>query len=249
MFMAALQNIAIGIAVVLVAMACMVFGDWLARGKGQPDYYYCQNSSTPDRNEIASAQEGAAPHQEKTRKAANEWNHELCNQRRSARAAEDATHVAWLQLWFGIAGLVGLGLTVYFAAQSARAAGEAATQTSRAVDVQIRIEQPLLMVEGIASKISPPELKRIEFSVRNLGKTAAVLIEWSADCCGASEIASTPQYLTRTQVRANIIDPGSLQHLVADVRSDSEAQAILDGETTVFFWGYSATRMFSDGRT
>jgi hypothetical protein len=60
------------------------------------------------------------------------------------------------------------------------------------------------MVEGIASKISPPELKRIEFSVRNLGKTAAVLIEWSADCCGASEIASTPQYLTRTQVRANI---------------------------------------------
>jgi hypothetical protein len=55
-------------------------------------------------------------------------------------ARKEATHVAWLQLWFGIAGLVGLGLTVYFAARSARAAGDAAAHTAKAVDVEIRIQ-------------------------------------------------------------------------------------------------------------
>jgi hypothetical protein len=172
------QNVAIGIAVVLIAMACMVFGDWLARGKRQPNYYYCQNARAPEGSEIAASKEGTAANQNEARETANQRNHELCQQWRSAQAAEDATRVAWIQLWFGLAGLAGLSLTVYFAAQSAKAASEAAQETARAVDVQVRIEQPLLMVDELDVTSNR---KWVNFSIRNYGKTPAVLVKVYCD--------------------------------------------------------------------
>lgn len=106
--MAALQNIAIGIAVMVVAMACMVFGHWLASTKPQPDYWYCQNAKNPKRDQVAPTDRNATQDQKDTSITANERYHELCSQRRAADSAEDAAHVAWIQLWFGILGFGGL---------------------------------------------------------------------------------------------------------------------------------------------
>jgi hypothetical protein len=103
----------------------MVFGDWLARGKRQPNNWYCQNAERPDRYEVGSSKEDALTDKENAR-AANEKRHELCNQWRQAEAAEESAHVAWVQFWVGLAGLGGLMATVIFAAMSANAASAAA---------------------------------------------------------------------------------------------------------------------------
>ena len=138
--MAWLQNVAISIAVAVIAMACMVFGDWLQTSRlRQPDYGYCQPARSPEGREVPATQDDAASNQKEARKAANERYHELCSQWRSAEYAQEAARVAWIQLWFGLVGLGGLLATIVYAATSARAAGAAADEMARQVKVQMRI--------------------------------------------------------------------------------------------------------------
>jgi hypothetical protein len=237
--MGAFQNVSIGIAVVLVAMACMVFGDWLARGKRQPNYWYCQNAERPERHEIEPTKESAATDQEKARKTANERHHELCNQWRQAEAAEESAHVAWLQLWFGLAGLGGLLATIYFAGRSARAASDAAVQMAREVDIQIRIEQPHLRVSSIVTKIDPQEdWRQVDLLVQNLGKTAAVLIEWVVQCEVLPTLPKTPRYRDPVNMRGRILRADDKGMDLPIFLSETDADAVYSRQETVYLWGY-----------
>lgn len=232
--MAWFQNVAIGVAVVVVAMACMVFGDWLqASRKREPNYDYCQYARRPEGREVATPQVGTTPNQKEASKSANERYHELCNQWRAAEYAQEAARVAWIQLWFGIAGIVGLGLTVFFAAQSARAAGEAAQHTARSVETQIRIEQPLLVV----THIFDPAHGRAAFDVRNLGKTPAILSAFFATFDVADYLDEHPWYGRPTRILGKVLQSGEGDQFTSVVKPD-DSQAIYDYQETAFFWGY-----------
>ena len=74
---------------------------------------------------------------------------DLCQQRRMAQAADEAACIARWQFWISLFGLGGLLGTVVYAAKSARAASQAARETARSVDVQTRIEGPLLHIHKI----------------------------------------------------------------------------------------------------
>ena len=98
---------------------------------------------------------------------------DLYEQRRMAEAAER-------QVWVSIGGLAALIITLILNWQATRAATRAAEETARAVDVQIRLEQPLIFVR-MTSNVDPPDWQRIDLFVANYGKTPAVIIEWAAE--------------------------------------------------------------------
>lgn len=215
----------------------MIFGDWLARSKAKPDDWYCQKASTPDYNKLATPGKGASPNEEEARETANERYHELCNQWRSAKAAEDATHVAWLQLWFGVFGLVGLGLTVYFAAQSARAASVAAQETARSVDVQIRMEGPLLHIQEFRIL---SETLTIHPFIKNSGNTPAVLVDASVNCSIGSNwvLPLVPQYGKPRPLGKRLLEKNNVHALYGSISADDDLDALLAGQAEAVVWGY-----------
>jgi hypothetical protein len=102
----------------------MLFGDWLARGKQQPEHWYCQNTYHPKYDAIRFPR----TEQYKTRKQSNERYHELCQQWRSAEAAVESARVAWMQFWIGWLGVtlvvgtfIATAFAAYFAYQAALA--------------------------------------------------------------------------------------------------------------------------------
>jgi hypothetical protein len=101
---------------------------------------------------------------------------DLYEQRRMAKVAE------W-QAWISGIGMLALVVTLFLNWHATNAATKAAEETARAVDVQIRIEQPLLFFR-MASNVDPPDWQRIDLFVDNYGKTPAVIIEWAAECRG-----------------------------------------------------------------
>jgi hypothetical protein len=235
-----LQNIAIGIAVVVIAMGCMVFGDWLQTSRlRQPNYDYCSYARSPDDREVAATQDDAATKQNETRKAANERYHELCNQWRSAEYAQDAARVAWIQLWVGLAGLGGLIATVIFAATSAKAAGDAAKEMARSVDVQMRSDGPLPFIEEILTTDNAPST--VTAMIKNLGKSPVVLIEWTIDCqTGADSLPQTRLAYGEPQTLKSIVlgSEGGPRKLWWFFFDDEKLGPAFDEAEPAVLWGY-----------
>lgn len=234
--MVALQNITIAIAVTVIAMACMVFGDWVARGKRQPDHWYCQNAKQPQNDELGTAEKDPAAKEKEARKTANERYHELCNQWRAAEAAEDATRVAWIQLWFGLGGLGGLLATVYFAAKSASAAADAARETSRSVDVQQRVAGPLVHVDEVFTRETVPN--DLHVRMRNSGNTPAILIEHTVECAvGEWTLPAVPAYGKATLTNEELLSKDKTTFLMSFIR-DPGLAPVFDGTEPAVMWGY-----------
>jgi len=126
-------------------------------------------------------------------------NADLCAQRRMAKAAEDQINLNWL-------GLVLLFGTLVFTGWAAVSTRSAASHTARAVDIQIRIEQPLLYVEGIQINLASDVLWRVvELTVQNLGKTPAILVAHSLNAKPLQDFTPQPIYTDETDVRGAVI--------------------------------------------
>jgi hypothetical protein len=171
-----------------------LFGDHAERGLKR-----CQSASQKPGYATANpdpALQTASPGQSRARpfqsvykqldclKPGSKEEYDSCQQWRSAEATAQQACVAELQFWvggwisvFGLAGLLG---TIVYAAKSARAAGDAAKEMAREVEVQIRAEGPFLFVEEIVTTDNAPST--ITVRVRNAGKSPAILIEWTLDC-------------------------------------------------------------------
>jgi hypothetical protein len=160
---------------------------------------------------------------------------DLCEQMRMADAAKESLRVNYLQLGLGVGAAVIGGLAAAFTGWAAWAASRAAREAARSVDVQIRIEQPLLYVEKIHTNI---DTWKTTFTVRNIGKTPALLLEWSAELNSLDEMPSTPAYRDVMRVRGTVMraDDDGLQLEVN--LTEGAATRIYGGGELAGFWGH-----------
>lgn len=166
----------------------MVFGDWLARSKHQPQQWYCQNTYDPQKDVINPP----TTKEDETRKQANERYHELCQQWRSAEAAVEGTYVARLQFWmgwFGIALVIGTFVATAFAAYFAYRAAEAthigavADQDSAATanstldamqrNAQRELRAYVFVEQASVTDIRSPDGYTVLIKSKNFGRTPA----------------------------------------------------------------------------
>ena len=136
----------------------------------------------------------------------DEWRQEqdLLAQRQMADWAKFAVLVAIASVFVTAVGVVFVALTLKATRDAVRETAKATRATERAVDIQVRIEHPLLFVESIGLRMDPPEeeyrLKQVVLVVRNVGRGPAILTEWVAQCEALSDL---PRELHRTAMQSN----------------------------------------------
>ena len=192
-------------------------------------------SGQPSQSEQGAAQ---SPTVAPTSATAVQQNKEdLAAQLRMATAAE-------AQVVLAIVSALLLGFTLWFtrkaamaAADAAKATSKAAQETKRSVDVQIRLEQPLLFVR-MASQVDPPDWQKIDMLVENYGKTPAIIIEWSAECRAIDNPPERLEYSGIVKSRGMVLRPNEQELSLPVVLKDGDAQAIADDQATAHLWGY-----------
>jgi len=198
--------IAFGLAIAF----CAVFLIGLWAGIGTRDYgkpegeYYKQGYTSPDKDASGGAIAGKPEPNEAI--CANPQSHDdadLCSQWRAANAARDANVIAAWQLGFGVVGVVGLAVTIYFAwkawreakrgadaavranhfnARTAAAASDAVGHAFEANRIQERAiatdQRPWLTLrlrKNIAAEVDGSIMKiEVKYRLKNLGKTPAI---------------------------------------------------------------------------
>lgn len=158
-------------------------------------------------------------------------NADLCAQRRMAKAAEEQIGLNWV-------GIILLGFTLGFTAWAAFSARDAARYAARAVDVHVRVEQPILVVDKMTTRIDPPVWQEINFSYQNLGRSPAILIEWSAECMGAESLPDFPEYTNVTYVRGTVMRAHATDQVHIELAYDRGYTEVASGKWPIFFWGY-----------
>jgi hypothetical protein len=155
---------------------------------------------------------------------------DLHEQRRMAKAAERQVFVA-------VAGSVFVLLSVVFAGWAAWAASDAARQAARAVDIQTRIEGPVLHVHAI--KCSPKVPNTIHPIIKNSGKTAAVLIEASVNCVvKIGTLPPLPAYPVDPQpLNQRLLEKDKTSDLYCGIPGDGLKPLFEKGMPTAL-WGY-----------
>jgi hypothetical protein len=177
------------------------------------------------RGGIAGEQQ-SSPTSESPRETDHHAKEDLEAQLRMAQAAE-------AQVILSVVGSILLGFTLWFTRIAANAANEAAAQTARSVETQIRIEQPLLFI----THIFDPSHGRAAFDVRNLGKTPAVLVATFAAFEARDTLPDLPNYGRPRRILGKILQPDDSEQFTTPVDKD-EYLAIYDYQQTAFFWGY-----------
>jgi hypothetical protein len=136
-----------------------------------------------------------------------------------------------LQFLASVGGLIGLIATVIYTARAADGAKRAAEAADRAVEVQIRIEQPMLAVRTMSMGLSPDS--PLEFTAQNVGKTAAILLGWSANVSEIDPPVGAPVYRSEVSLRGTVMQPDDpAQQLL------TYAEDIVPPDATIYFWGY-----------
>jgi hypothetical protein len=123
----------------------------------------------------------------------NPKNHDeadLCQQRRMAVAAEQTVTLSQIQIAIGVVTLLGLGATVYYTRQTAKAAIEATNVARRALT---ELEAPIVALKVIEAGLflrgeGPSEYLMLEeegvsFCFANYGRTPALLTEQRSELC------------------------------------------------------------------
>ena len=235
-----LENVASVFLLLLAVMAAFTFGDWLTRDKQKPYHWYCQSAEHADHKQIFPSGDAATNDEKKARKQSDEKNHELCQQWRSAEAAVESAHVAWLQLWIGFFGLTGLVGTIIYTARAAMATAEAANHASRSVEMQLRLEKPFIHIDhtGIIAPRDFPD--HIVVPVKNSGNSLAVLIDYVICAAVADHVLSPkPQYHSKPRtLDGRLLDKGASTKLVWIFIPETPTKALYEDDRNITIWGY-----------
>jgi hypothetical protein len=121
---------------------------------------------------------------------------------------------------------------------SAKAAGDAAREMARDVDIQMHIEGPLLFVDSV--RADPKDPFEVTVRVKNVGKTPAIFKWHFADCRVDAALPTTPTYDSVLPIPVNALlehgTPG-LPFPVFVRSTGGLASAYGDGKA-VLLWGY-----------
>jgi hypothetical protein len=174
------------------------------------------------------------------------------------RSAEKqiAYYTKWLA-WFTGALVAVAGIQGYFllrADKTARIAADAATQAARAA---IGVELPKVFIENLEFQESSSgtlfenlQFVRVAISVKNYGRTPAFLRQQSAEMLIAGWPPEKPEYPNAHDLESGrIIEGGKTYDLpVARLRNevpdDETINAIIEGKTNVWVYGYLFYRDF-----
>lgn len=167
--------------------------------------------------------------------------YDLCQQVRMAEAAEDSASIAWLQLVASSLGVLGLVWTVYLTRKATQAATQAARQATRANEVQIRVEAPIVHLKEIKTSRSDTEGLPGVINARflNSGKTPAIIIEGSIEHSVSpdAELGPTPIYGDTHPIFDEVLDPGE-KYALATFMPASKLKPAFNLSATVVIWGY-----------
>jgi hypothetical protein len=163
---------------------------------------------------------------------------ELCQQRRAASAAVESACISRWQFWVSLFGLGGLIGTIVYSARSARAASEAAVQMAREVDVQMRVEQPLLFIRNMTPHRLSLSHGAIRFVIENAGRTPAVLHSICTACEVGTKRPDQPIYGEAIRVSEIILDKGERWEYTTFVGGENRLDASLDGDMLTHLWGF-----------
>lgn len=142
-----------------------------------PSYTY-QHHGAPEEWTFPASADATTDGRE-ARRNAEQKKHELCQQWRSAKAAEDAAQFGLWQFCVASFGLLGLIGTVYYAAMAADGARQAAHTAERAL---LDLERPHVYVEitstGLVDgRLSDLPTGNFTFEFVNHGRTPAIITE------------------------------------------------------------------------
>jgi hypothetical protein len=118
---------------------------------------------------------------------------------------------------------------------AAAAAAKAARETARSVEVQIRIEGPLLHAQEIMAKRMMPY--QVIAVIRNSGNTPAILLEECAECqIGIDKLPPKPTYGTTRTLDQDLLEKGG-KHLVFEFLAEDALLSVFDGTAPAILWG------------
>ncbi len=141
-------------------------------------------------------------------------NSDLCAQWSAAKAASEAARWAWWQLWLSLAGVIGLGLTLWFNFRALRLAEKESEETKGALGIAARnadaaTEQVAISRESSHAELRPyiintggiafninTELQRshIAFGLRNYGRTPAMSTKVTVDAYVGESASAAPLF-------------------------------------------------------
>lgn len=164
----------------------------------------------------------------------------------TAIAAAEMVALTRLQILFGLAGLIGLGLTVYYARHTAVAAIEATKIANRTANEAKRSSEQQLRAYIHLQKVEFKNVKFAEFPeclirIQNFGQTPAYKVIWKSAIRYGKE---TPDF-SMTEFDAVewgelVIGPGGgfrKIRICDDSLGGDEIRAIEKGEACIWAWG------------
>jgi hypothetical protein len=175
------------------------------------------------------------------REAQTEKEYELCQLWRSAQATRSQADATWWQVGIGIITVIGLAATVYWAAKTGRAAADAAEHAARAVEVQVRLERPLILIRNIRLKGTEPHDSSVEFRIENIGNTPAVVAQIAAEFATMPDKLETEATYSQSRVIDDVIiskDGGMSWSAYHYSAPEPDVPAALKGDGALLFWGF-----------
>lgn len=161
---------------------------------------------------------------------------DLCQQWRVAEATEKAVAVAEGQFRWNVAQAIGAIAAALAAAWAAFAAARAARAAEATVEVQRRIEQPLLVPEAMTYRVETP---LVVFGLRNFGKSPAILRRHFALFSVSGRPPDIPQYeATPFDYAGEVLESNAdRQGFAAQIMRNGLVRRPHDPDGTIYLWG------------
>lgn len=180
--------------------------------------------------------------------------YDICQQIRSAEAAEESAVYASRTYYWTIANVVLVATTALFAFgafwQTRRQADATivaikhaetgAKAAVAAVAFQARLEKPVLVIGNIETHIDVPDagpLRTIHFTIQNIGRSPAIVTEWSMDCSVSDSLPSTPNHRNTVIGRGRLFLANERDRYTVYLTTE-QADAVIHRLQTIHVWGY-----------
>jgi hypothetical protein len=203
---------------------------------------YAQDS--PSHGEQTSSQQKAEPYKVNCENPEGHDAADLCEQRRMAKAAEDAVWWARLQAWLGGLGFVAIFITLIFTARASAAASQQVRLSRHAlVDTDRAFVFPDLLIFSAITDVKTKLVQHWTISMRwkNSGKTPTRNLRTFVNKQVRTEILPADfdfPDLGRESI-PSLVAPGDTLESTPLVTTLDELERVADGRSHFYFYGWA----------